>query len=767
MAKGRYELREGEVVDNYRILSSLGQGGMGKVYLCEHIVLQKRYALKILTVAGDSDVHWRRFQAEARAISKLNHINIVRVHNMGVYQNELPYYVMDVLTGETLKEKITREGPLSEQQTVEIYLAVSAGLDYAHRSEIVHRDIKPSNIMLVKDDHNQEIVKLVDFGLVKTIGETQGMTATGEILGSPYYMSPEQAAGQRVSYGSDLYSVGISMFETLTGTVPFKGQNAMQTILLHAQKPAPSLKSAAPAQQFTTACESVVACLLQKNAADRYMTTAELKDDLLSIKRTRDLAPRSPARQASTGPASTTSTSFFSKSTSNSSEFNTRSELNTDSNFDTRSDIATGSDFETRSESGADNSVTANATRSGSSNTTSTTTTGDTTSFYDHKGKIIAFTVAAVIALVSTIIFVIAMVNAPSPPSESSGNDSSIIEDAAKSSTMEPDRSVFINNQKLATADLSFSQKQDKIGANTRAQVKPYFVRREGKNRLFKFPERHNLGVFFLSAGGVVWSIDEDPRGFIVVPDNTDLVLMASNALHADLDLLKGFGPTDLGGANLSNCVSHISALLQNLAPLKSINYIDLSKTDVVDSEIALLDQFPALTVLKVNVTNLNPQTLAGWKGFNKLTTFEYKDCARPMEMVNLMVGHKKLLQFAINNSKIPDGLCSKFAGMPALRLLLISSCNLTASQIGELTRAKQLTKLVMRKQLIGTESIDDLRKIGATCDIEITRQPGWKIRDSQRLVAGRPRIRIIQESAGHGLETHAQTIKQNDWLSP
>lgn len=271
------DLQPGVVVDEtYQIISLLGEGGMGKVYLCEHIILKNRYAMKALNL-GENQVNWRRFQAEARAIAKLSHPNLVKVHNMGIYQKRVPYYVMDLLAGESLRQRILRDGPLSQAEAIRIFIAVCCGLEYAHQYQIIHRDIKPANIMLAGTE-----VKLVDFGLVKSVGDmVQKLTATGEILGSPYYMSPEQTVGDKLDYGCDLYSIGVSMFEALTGTVPFKGANAVQTLLMHQTAPAPALASGAPAgSQLSLELENIVAVLLAKDPRDRFRSAALLVDAL-------------------------------------------------------------------------------------------------------------------------------------------------------------------------------------------------------------------------------------------------------------------------------------------------------------------------------------------------------------------------------------------------------------------------------------------------------------------------------------------------------
>lgn len=271
----------------YFITSHLGRGGMGQVFGVEHIMLRQAYALKILTTDSPDNTSWRRFQTEARTIAKLNHPNIIKVHNLGIHNQTTPFYVMELLSGETLSSWIKREGALAPAAVIDLFLPLCDGLAYAHSHGIVHRDIKPSNIMLVSQN-NKVVPKLVDFGLVKLVGSalspSQQLTNTGEVFGSPLYMSPEQSVGRHINERSDIYSLGCTMFEALTGAPPFVGENVVQTILKHQNEAPPTLKQASMGGEFSPEWEAVIARALEKEASNRHQTMQELARDLQAIK---------------------------------------------------------------------------------------------------------------------------------------------------------------------------------------------------------------------------------------------------------------------------------------------------------------------------------------------------------------------------------------------------------------------------------------------------------------------------------------------------
>jgi serine/threonine protein kinase len=282
------DLAPGFVVDNtYEVLALIGGGGMGKVYRARHIILQKEYALKVLSMDQVTDLVWRRFQIEAQAIGRMNHANIVGISNLGLHQGYLPYYVMDLLQGRTLLEILERRGTLSLKEGLPIFIEACAGIGYAHKKGIVHRDIKPGNLFILDTKDVNGNLKIVDFGIAKLSGIkdvcSQQLTHAGEICGSPLYMSPEQCQCGHIDTRSDVYSLGCTLFETLTGSPPLQGKSGIETILMHQNTAPPTLRAAARGKHFPPMLESIVATMLAKAAMDRYQNMELLAHDLSAV----------------------------------------------------------------------------------------------------------------------------------------------------------------------------------------------------------------------------------------------------------------------------------------------------------------------------------------------------------------------------------------------------------------------------------------------------------------------------------------------------
>lgn len=278
----------------YKIIAPIGKGGMGDVYRASHVVLQKDFAVKVLTGQELNNVNWLRFQTEAKVISRLDHKNVVKVYNLGLHNGDLPFYAMDLLEGEPLDGVISRLGPLDQADAISIFLQVCDGLGYAHRHGVIHRDIKPANIMLIVESSDVPTVKLLDFGIAKlsTLENkaAQSLTAPGEIFGSPYYMSPEQCLGLKVDARSDIYSLGCTVYESLTGRPPFKGENAFKTICMH-QSDTPQTLSEVSGKSFSPAMEHLIAKCLRKKPEDRYQSMKEIEVDLLRLAQGKELNP--------------------------------------------------------------------------------------------------------------------------------------------------------------------------------------------------------------------------------------------------------------------------------------------------------------------------------------------------------------------------------------------------------------------------------------------------------------------------------------------
>jgi serine/threonine protein kinase len=297
------DLAEGAIIARaYQIVKLIGRGGMGEVYLAKHLTLGKPCALKVIPPGKVDEMGWQRFQAEARLLAKLEHLNLVHVVDLGIHEGCLPFYAMDFIDGLTLADMLAQNGPLSVKLATEIFMQVCDGVDFAHRNGIIHRDLKPANIMIVRSQSQAQpkaqaekiTVKILDFGLAKLTQHDrskQSLTAVGEIFGSPFYMSPEQCSGGKIDNRSDIYSVGCALFESLTERPPFYGNQAAAIMNGHQFGDPPMLASVVGTNVFPDGLEVVVAKLLRKNPAERYQTMAELKGDLERVARGENVQP--------------------------------------------------------------------------------------------------------------------------------------------------------------------------------------------------------------------------------------------------------------------------------------------------------------------------------------------------------------------------------------------------------------------------------------------------------------------------------------------
>lgn len=276
------EFEIGELVPgtSYRVISCIGQGGMGSVYEVEHRELGKRFVVKALLreFVGRVDLV-QRLRNEWRALGSLEHPHIVSVSDAGVSANGVPYYVMERLNGETLADRIKRQGRLEPAEALRIAVEILDALTAAHAIGVVHRDIKPPNIFLTRSGAS----KILDFGIAKLLDGTAAITGRGVAIGTPRYMSPEQASGERIDARADLYAVGLVLFEMLSGQSPFEGASAQEVFLAHVTKPAPNILSLVPSLPQELA--GVIAKLLEKKPADRIRSAKRTAESLRQILR--------------------------------------------------------------------------------------------------------------------------------------------------------------------------------------------------------------------------------------------------------------------------------------------------------------------------------------------------------------------------------------------------------------------------------------------------------------------------------------------------
>ena len=268
-------MRGQKISDRYQIIKAIGEGGMANVYLAYDTILDRDVAVKVLRGDLANDEKFvRRFQREALSASSLTHPNIVEVYDVGEDHGQY-YIVMEYVEGKNLKDLIKKRGKLTLSEVIDIMLQITDGMSVAHDSYIIHRDIKPQNIMILENG----LVKIMDFGIAMAMNSTQ-LTQTNSIMGSVHYLPPEQANGKGSTLQSDIYSMGILMYELLTGKLPYKGDNAVEIALKHLKEPLPSIKEELP--NIPQSVENIVIKATAKNPKNRYADAREMHNDLLT-----------------------------------------------------------------------------------------------------------------------------------------------------------------------------------------------------------------------------------------------------------------------------------------------------------------------------------------------------------------------------------------------------------------------------------------------------------------------------------------------------
>lgn len=270
----------------YQVEALLGEGGMGVVYRGRHLLMKKPVAIKMLhpREIGDNET-FMRFQQEAQAASRLSHQNVVAIHDFGLTPDNVPYIVMDLLSGTNLSDYLDEHVRLTPDMALKVFADICDGLQHAHDHGILHRDLKCSNVMLVKQPNGQIQAKILDFGLAKIVigEESPNLTPAGYVVGTFIYISPEQCLGKPPTLQSDIYSLGVLMHEALTGLPPLAGDNMMETIQKHLHEEPPALSTTRPDLNFPAGLEQIILRALAKNPDDRYQSAAEVKQALQQL----------------------------------------------------------------------------------------------------------------------------------------------------------------------------------------------------------------------------------------------------------------------------------------------------------------------------------------------------------------------------------------------------------------------------------------------------------------------------------------------------
>jgi len=267
------------IADRFKVVSLIGEGGTGRVYLAEHNVLERPFAIKVLRPELISDqTAAERFRREARAASRMQHRNIVYISDFGALADDRLYLVMEYIPGQELATVLHQEGPLPPVRAAQILRQVVDALDYAHEQGVVHRDLKAENVLLTQERRRKDVVKVLDFGLAKILegaGSLDTLSAKGQVFGTPEYISPEQIVGDPVDPRTDIYSIGVLAFELVVGRTPFTG-SLMELLVAHRRTIPPLPSQAAPGSHIPACFDEIVGRAMQKRPEDRFPSAADI-----------------------------------------------------------------------------------------------------------------------------------------------------------------------------------------------------------------------------------------------------------------------------------------------------------------------------------------------------------------------------------------------------------------------------------------------------------------------------------------------------------
>lgn len=284
-ANAQADLLGSVVADRYHILKKLGEGGMGTVYLAEHVKMGRKSALKVMNPGMNTDPDAiARFNREASNASRLSHPNICGIYDFGETPDGLIYLAMEFIEGKALTDLIEKDGALPPARAASIVHQTADALQVAHDAGIVHRDLKPDNIMVAKNRDNTDLVKVVDFGIAKaSSSDAQKVTKTGLVVGTPEYMSPEQLAGDKLDGRSDIYSLGLVAFNCLTGKLPFPSESAQEAMIMRLTDRPRMLSEMRPDLQWPDALQAVIDKALARDANERYQSAAQFGRDFAAV----------------------------------------------------------------------------------------------------------------------------------------------------------------------------------------------------------------------------------------------------------------------------------------------------------------------------------------------------------------------------------------------------------------------------------------------------------------------------------------------------
>ncbi len=657
------DIPEGTIIGGaFQIAKPIGRGGMGTVYEVNHLALGRKCALKILSPELVNEVNWKRFQKEAKAIAGLSHPSLVHIYDLGIHNNRLPFYAMDLLKGEDLETRILKKGPLNLIDTVKLVLKLLDGIAYAHKHGIIHRDLKPANILLTSEANGEISVKILDFGIAKLAGlddesEDQYMTSTGEIFGSPFYMSPEQCMGETVDTRSDIYSIGCTLYEMLTGQVPLDGGSPLDTVMLHLEELPKSL-SEKSGRSFPKSIETVVARSMAKLPQDRYQSAQEMAEDLKRILAGKDLSQTSYASAARSKEPNRLPKSKKKKK---------------------------------RNEDEPD---TAKAESSG------------------------PWILAATVLISMVLMTVTALSLLPKDGKSDESNNQNSNQNSNKVSLQTNSRGAKlseVNRDELSSSFQSSLPVPDTMIENdlTSIPAASYKNERESKEStelVFDFPTKYSIGTLnyavhpslykfpqeasiYNKAVQELLSIPITARGRISIDKGIPLAF-TSSSFNSSFAMLTGFQPNDLFQLTLSN-VNLSNADLKPLTKLKGLRGLVLRNVVLNDSQLGALDQLTNLRLLALDESTVATRAVAQLKILNNLTELKCSTDEDFPALLSKLKEAKNLTNLTLTGPVSAEGL-ALIQDLGKLRCLQLDSALLKSQHLETLGSLKNIEELTL-----------------------------------------------------------------------
>jgi len=634
--------------DTYRVLSFIGQGGMGFVYKVEHLMMNKIMALKILRSEQVSDDVWRRFKTEAQAIARLDHINVVRIYDMSQTKEGKPFYTMDLLVGQSLADYLEEGGRMPVKEALPVFRQICSGLAYAHDRGIIHRDIKPANIMLIAESNAAlpPLVKIVDFGIAKLTARDgsagQSLTRPGEVFGSPLYMSPEQCSGLPLDYRTDMYSVGVTMFQVLTGLPPLVGKSAIETTAMHLNEIPPSMSEQVENCEFSPRLEEIVARLLEKLPEHRFDSLADVARELMDLERGTGL--------------------------------------------------------------GRDDGVVAKNTY-GEKKISLIKQNSDTTGYTTilPVDKMVARNI-----LISCLVFLAVVGVGAYFWSTLAGRSSHVVElpvtETSPTASARPVTSLMLD-QIGSDATIHEPLNQDDLGPEAKRQIEQFLQKkhtpyghvenRKGRRfTVFEFPREFSLGLYVINPQYGVKSASKLAQGRVIVPYGLPFKLEIGDSVRAYPDLLRYFAPDDLQWIVVGQVPAITPALKANLARFSDLRVLDMMNSPLQDRDLIWVDKFTHLRTLGVSATKVTAAALAKLKVLPKLRSLQIQNIFNPLPVLKVLAASGELYELDVSHTGAGSAEVDQIVKMHKLIRLSFKNDNLVDGDVAKLVSLSHLIDL-------------------------------------------------------------------------